>query len=128
MRTFTKVLTATLLALAPLATTAAADMPPVFIGKKYNVSYVGGPSLRLEFKSATALEGTVLAGPNKGQVLKITYTAKEVAPSVYILTWQDADKTSVTHVDDFSRMVSYSNVTMPNGSFTNMVGRLATTN
>ncbi len=128
MRTFTKVLTAAVLALAPLASAVAADMTPVFVGKKYNVSYMGGPSLRLEFKSATALEGTFLAGPSKGQVLKITYTAKEVAPSVYMLTWQEADKTTVTHVDDFSRMVSYSNVTLPNGTFSNMVGRLANTN
>jgi hypothetical protein len=128
MRTFTKVLTAAVLALAPLAGAVAADMTPVFVGKKYNVSYMGGPSLRLEFKSATALEGTFLAGPSKGQVLKITYTAKEVAPSVYMLTWQEADKTTVTHVDDFSRMVSYSNVTLPDGTFMNMVGRLANTN
>lgn len=42
-----------------------------------------------------------------------------------MLTWQEADKTTVTHIDDFSRMVSYSNVTLPDGSFRNMVGRLA---
>lgn len=68
-----------LMLLAPL-TAAAAEFTPVFVGKKYTVDYPGGPSLRLEFKSATALGGTFLAGPNKGQVLKITYTAKEVAP------------------------------------------------
>lgn len=130
MRTLGTYIAAALLTLAPLSGALAADAvpPPVFVGKKYTVNYPGGPSLRLDFKSATDLEGTFLAGPNKDQVLKISYTAKEVAPSVYMLTWQETDKTTVTHVDDFSRMVSYSNVTLPNGTFINMVGRLAPLN
>lgn len=124
MRTLATCLTVMMLALAPLAN--AAEFTPVFVGKKYTADYQGGPSFLLDFKSATQLDATFLAGPNKGQVLKITYTAKEVAPSVYMLTWQEADKATVVHVDDFSRMVSYSNLTLPDGTFHNTVGRLAT--
>jgi len=97
---------------------------PVFVGKQYNVAYSGGPSLLLDFKSATFMEGTFLAGPNKGQKLSITFTAKEIGPSIYMLYWQEQDKTTVVHVDDFAKQVSYSNITLPDGTFLNFSGPL----
>jgi hypothetical protein len=97
---------------------------PVFVGKKYNVAYAGGPSLMLDFKSATFMEGTFLAGPNMGQKLSITFTAKEIGPNLYMLYWQEQDKTTVVHVDDFVRQVSYSNITLPDGTFLNFSGPL----
>lgn len=100
----------------------AADGTPVFVGHKYTVAYKDGPSLLLDFKSTTFMEGTFLAGPSKGQKLAITFKATEIAPKVYMLTWQEVDKTTVVHVDDFNKMQSLSNVTLPDGTFLNMTG------
>ncbi len=100
----------------------AADSTPVFVGHKYTVAYKDGPSLLLDFKSATFMEGTFLAGPSKGQKLAITFKTTEISPKVYMLTWQETDKTTVVHVDDFNKMQSLSNVTLPDGTFLNMAG------
>ena len=114
------------LMLASAGAVQAAEPAPVFVGHKYKASYPGGPQFLLDFKSVTYMEATFLAGPSKGQVLKINFTAKEVAPSVYLLTWQEEDKTTVVHVDDFSKLVSYSNATLPDKTFQTHVGRLST--
>lgn len=111
-------------ALTAGAAAEAAEGAPVFAGHKYTVVYRDGPSLLLDFKSASMMEGTFLAGPSKGQKLSINFKATEVAPRVYMLTWQEADKTTVVHVDDFNKMLSLSNVTLPDGTFLTMTGAL----
>ena len=111
-----------IVAMLLVSTAQAADSAPVFVGHKYTVAYTNGPSLLLDFKSATFMEGTFLAGPSKGQKLSINFKAAKIAPRVYMLTWQEADKTIVVHVDDFNKMQSLSNVTLPDGTFLNMAG------
>jgi len=106
----------------------AAEKAPIFVGNKYKVAYAGGPSLLLDFKSATFMEGPFLEGPSKGQKLSITFTAREITDGVYMLYWQEQDKTTVVHVDDFRKMVSYSNITLPDDTFLNFSGPLTPAN
>jgi hypothetical protein len=117
-----------LLTMFALGQAAAAERPPVFVGKQYKVAYGGGPSLLLDFKSDTFMEGTFLEGSNMGQKLSITFTAKEIGDGLYMLYWQEQDKTTVVHVDDFRKMVSYSNITLPDGTFLNFSGPLTPAN
>lgn len=53
----------------------------------------------------------------------VTYSATLLRPQVYLVTWKEADGTTVTHVEDFERDTVYTNITQPDRTFLNLVGR-----
>jgi hypothetical protein len=61
-------------------------------------------------------------------MLSITFTAKENGDRFYMLYWEEQDNTTVVNVDDFRKMASYSNITLPDYTFLNFVGRLTAAN
>lgn len=81
-----------------------------FIGKTYLFEYDGFVA-RDTFISDTELSFEILEGPVKGLTGSVNYHANAISDGVYMITWQEADGATVTHVDDFERGLSYSNFT-----------------
>ena len=52
----------------------------------------------------------------------VTYTAAPIRRQVFMVTWTEADKTTVTHVEDFERGKVHTNITLPDHTFLNLSG------
>lgn len=91
------------------------------VGHQFFANF-GDNSYLLDFKSEDTMDFKVLKGIGKNQTVKVKRT--EIRPNVYMVTWQEADKTTVTHVEDFGAGVVYTNITMPDFTFLNLKGTL----
>ena len=67
------------------------------------------------------------SGPQKDQVVLTVDrpTMKEIGSGIYLIYWQEKDKTTAVHVYDFAGGHSFLNTTKPDGTFINLEGSLA---
>ncbi|HEX3641893.1 MAG TPA: hypothetical protein VHV10_11430 [Ktedonobacteraceae bacterium] len=79
---------------------------------------------RLNFHSDTEMTFTVLKGPNTGFSETVHIMVTRVRPCVFIVTWKEADGSTVVHVEDFAKGIVFSNVTLPDGTFLHFKGTL----
>jgi hypothetical protein len=54
----------------------------------------------------------------------VTYTAVEVRPQVYLVSWQERDKMTVVHLEDFEKGMIRTHITSPTGDFYQLGGTL----
>ncbi|NTJ11552.1 MoaF-related domain-containing protein [Rhizobium lusitanum] len=52
----------------------------------------------------------------------VKYRALAIRPHVFMVTWTEADQTTVTHVEDFENGVVHTNITKPDHTFLNLSG------
>lgn len=52
-----------------------------------------------------------------------TYSATQVRPGVFWVTWQEADGTTVSHVEDFENDVVHASITTPAREFLTLTGQ-----
>lgn len=95
------------------------------IGNRYRADY-GQLVFNLDF----AADGKTLrwadAGAKDFDAAAKTehYTATFVRPGVFWVTWQEADGTTVSHVEDFDNGVVHAAITAPDHSFYTLTGKL----
>ncbi|QCJ01064.1 MoaF-related domain-containing protein [Agrobacterium larrymoorei] len=94
------------------------------VGHAYEVDFGGGNAFRIAFNSNTEMVFTRLVEPNKGSVETVRFTHKPIRDDVFLVYWQEADKTTVVHVEDFGKGEIYTNITGPDGSFYNGFSKL----
>lgn len=94
------------------------------VGHAYEVDFGGGNAFRITFKSDSEMSFVKLAEPNKDFVETVTFTFKAIRDDVFMVYWQEADKTTVMHVQDFGKGELHSNITGPDGSFFNGFSKL----
>lgn len=95
-------------------------MPLPFVGKTYRYDYGGFVAVNSFAK--TEINFVVVEGPFKGLTGKAAYTAREVAPSVYAISWQETDGATVVHLDDFKTGICLSFFTDAGLNFFRMEG------
>lgn len=86
-------------------------------GRKFSVIF---PAFRatLDFHSELSLTWTLInADGSHGRTETVAIRTQEVAPSVFLVTWQEANKTTVVQVEDFANGVIFTNITRPDGTF-----------
>jgi hypothetical protein len=54
----------------------------------------------------------------------VSYKRFELKPNVYIMFWQDDDRTTVTHIEDHEKKLVYANITTKDNEFFNLKGIL----
>jgi glyoxylase-like metal-dependent hydrolase (beta-lactamase superfamily II) len=96
------------------------------ICRKAEVNFGGEYIFELDFRNEHSMTFRGLAERSEGRPVTDTveYTAVEVAPKVYMVYWTEKDNTHVVHVEDFGAGIAYTNISAPDGSFTNMKGTL----
>ena len=67
---------------------------------------------------------TNVAGPFKGTPETVQIAVTPIRPGVFMVCWQEADKTTVVHVQDFENGIVHTNVTESNGVFIHYSGTL----
>ena len=103
---------------------AGADAFPA-LGKVVQVDF--GSKWDLHFTSMTTMTYTPPGHPvSDGEQVKITVTP--IRPGVFMVTWQESDNTTVTHVEDYQNGIVYTNISTPDGKFYNKKGSLKLTN
>ena len=70
------------------------------------------------------LQRGVHHGAFKGATAEVRYQSEQLAPGLYALSWQEADKGTVVHVDDFEAGQSRSYYTTAGHDLVRMAGTL----
>ena len=104
--------------------TIAADDNFPAEGHTSHVDFGGGNASEIAFGHHFDMTFTKPEEPRKGQVETIHYTRKKLRENLYMVYWQEQDKTTVVHVEDFANEQIYSNITWPDGSFFNGFSQL----
>jgi hypothetical protein len=71
----------------------------------------------LRFESEAVMMLTNAEGPFAGTSETVEIAVTPIRPSVFMICWQEADKTTVVHVEDFENGIVYTNVTERGGAF-----------
>jgi hypothetical protein len=92
-----------------------ADFPAV--GHSYLVDFQQF-KVKLSFSSLTSLTYTVLnPDGSPGQIETVTIRVESIGPQLFLVTWQEGDKTTVVHIEDYANQTIITNITNPDLSF-----------
>ncbi|NPD14861.1 hypothetical protein HOY34_06525 [Xinfangfangia sp. D13-10-4-6] len=84
----------------------------------------GGLAFHLRFHDdGKTMQFKPAAAPDFAQAQAVSYSATVLAPDIFMVTWAEADKTTVTHVQDFGAGRVHTNITQPDHNFLNLTGR-----
>jgi len=78
----------------------------------------------LYFESETVMTLTTAAGPVTGTFDTVQIAVTPIRPGVFMICWQEADKTTVVHVEDFENGIVHTNITERSGAFIRRSGTL----
>ena len=78
----------------------------------------------LHFESETVMTLTTAAGPLKGTSETVQIAVTPIRLGVFLISWQEADKTTVVHVQDFENGIVHTNITERRGAFLRRSGTL----
>ncbi len=78
----------------------------------------------LHFESATVMTLTNAAGPFEGTSETVEIAVTPIRPGVFLTSWQEEDKTTVVHVEDYKKSIVYTNITQRSGAFIRRRGTL----
>lgn len=96
------------------------------IERKAEVDFGGEYRFELNFHNEHSMTFTGLVQRAGGRPMTDTveYTAVEVAPQVWMVYWTEKDNTHVVHIEDYGNGVAWTNISAPDGSFTNLKGTI----
>ena len=101
---------------------SASPFPP--LGHVYEVNFGEDFVFHFRFDSETSLTFTGQAGALKGFTETVATTVTPIRPGVFMVSWQEPNKTTVVRVDDYENGIVYTNITWPDMSFTRRQGTL----
>ncbi|MGF6771912.1 hypothetical protein P3T18_004399 [Paraburkholderia sp. GAS199] len=87
------------------------DMTPElapFAGKSFEVRYEGLTALNIYADDGVSMRYEITEGPYAGAQGHVQYTWHQVAPRTYAIVWQENDRSTVVHIDDFGNGTSLS--------------------
>jgi hypothetical protein len=87
------------------------------LGHRYLVEFVAF-RVQLFFGSLTSLTYSPI-GPDGtlGTPVTVTINVEEIGDRLFLVTWQEPDKTTVVHIEDYAKNTIITNITNPDDSF-----------
>jgi hypothetical protein len=87
------------------------------IGHKYLVDFVEF-KVTLSFASESSLTYAVMnPDGSAGQVEAVQIKVEEIGDQLFLVTWQETDKTTVVHIENYKNNTIVTNITNPNLAF-----------
>jgi hypothetical protein len=87
------------------------------VGHRYLVDFVAF-RVELFFSSPTSLTYTPLASDGtRGAPVTVTIGVEAIGDMLFLVTWQEPDKTTVVHIEDYAQNTIITNITNPDNSF-----------
>ena len=109
-----------------LVTKTFTDAPLKIIGEKFLFDF-GANKAIIHFLKEQTMEFTIIqkngASSNEKETVELKLTT--IRPNVYLATWKEKNKNTISQVQDFQNKVVYSNWTLPNGDFINVSGTIS---
>ena len=99
------------------------EVGKTIIGRLFEADF-GEKAYTLFYESSNKLILTEVKGPNVGRVQNLSVTIVELRPNLFMVNWQEANKLTVTDLEDYEKGVVYANMTTPNDNFVSMKGTL----
>jgi hypothetical protein len=90
------------------------------VGDIYEAEF-GGAVFHFRFESEDEM---IITDPAKGTSTTVQMSATVIRPGVVMISWQEANKTTVVSVGDFENEIIYTNATRSDGTFLRMQGTL----
>lgn len=80
----------------------------------------------IHYKSESLMQFTIVEkdGVAFDETETVTIVLTEVRPALYVATWTEKNKNTITQILDFDNWVVYSNWTLPGGDFKNVKGTI----
>lgn len=96
-----------------------------YAGQSFIVNYGPGMSfLNAYSEDGTSVSVEFLDGDSAGKTATMPFTWSQVSDGTYLLAWQETDRSTVVHCDNFETGVSRSFYTVMDGSFYQLSGQL----
>jgi hypothetical protein len=81
--------------------------------------------VELYFESETSLTYTgIKADGSHGSSETVSFSVEPIRDDLFLVTWQEADKTTVVHLEDYAQDTIITNITGPDGSFSKYHGKM----
>jgi hypothetical protein len=86
-------------------------------GHRYLVNFVAF-RVELSFTAPASLTFTGI-GPDgaRGESQTVQIAVRDIADEIFLVTWQESDKTTVVHIENFDKKTIVTNITNPDLSF-----------
>jgi hypothetical protein len=97
---------------------------PPFAGKIFEVRYDGLTATNAYADDGQTMRYEITEGEFTGATGEIAYTWREIAPHVFAISWQESDRATVVHIDDFAGGTSQSFFTAASLDFFRLSGSL----
>jgi hypothetical protein len=59
---------------------------------------------------------------SRGESGTVSIQTQQIADSVFMVSWQEANKATVVQIQDYAQKIIYTNLTLPDGSFIQLKG------
>ncbi len=83
----------------------------IFTDKTFHLRY------KDEGQGNTTLTLTEIRGPHAGNTLLLPVKIVELRPKLFMVTWQEPNKETVTEIEDYENGFLYANITSPKDKF-----------
>ncbi|KWR91602.1 MoaF-related domain-containing protein [Cupriavidus sp. IDO] len=97
---------------------------PPFAGKRFEVRYDGLTAINAYADDGIHMRYEITEGAFAGAKGEVACTWQHVAGEIYAISWQEADRATVVHLDDFAAGTSRSFFTAPSLDFYRLEGSL----
>ncbi|MDN7588320.1 MoaF-related domain-containing protein [Burkholderia seminalis] len=102
----------------------ASTRRPPFAGQTFEVRYDGLTALNAYDEDGLRLRYEITEGPYAGAKGEVEYTWQPVTGETYAIAWQEADRATVVHIDDFAAGTSRAFFTASSLDFHRLEGSL----
>ncbi len=93
------------------------------VGNTFEADF-GEKTFKLYYENVNTLILTETKGPQAGRKQTLKVTMVELRPNLFMVNWQEANKLTVTDIEDYERGLVYANMTTPSGNFLTAKGTL----
>ncbi|ATA18190.1 hypothetical protein EDC48_101341 [Gibbsiella quercinecans] len=97
-----------------------------YAGKKFTLTMNNGLEVVNHYlDDGKTIEVEFLSGDLKGEKMQTTFAWKPLSDGNFLISWQENDKSTVVHCDNFEKKKSYAYYTTMKGDFYVMEGKIA---
>lgn len=82
----------------------------------------GEKAFTLYYENNNSLILTAVKGPEAGQIQRLQVNIVELRPKLFMVNWQEANKLTVTDIEDYEKGVVYANISTPSDNFVTAKG------
>jgi uncharacterized protein YigE (DUF2233 family) len=89
-----------------------------YAGRDFTVNYGGEIIFRNSYSAdGSTIEVEFLAGEMKGQIMSMPFSWQALPEGIFLIWWQEEDKSTIVHCDDFYHGKTKTFYTKTDGSF-----------